>query len=83
MLNSIALQAGLSYFRTLAGIIALSTYLPLPDSLMGRLVEYVVTHEIGHILGLEDLYGAEHQDRRATRGDEVRHTRCSMEARPP
>lgn len=31
--GAIALQAGLSYFRTLAGIIALSTYLPLPDSL--------------------------------------------------
>jgi len=25
--------------------------LPLPDSLMGRLVEYVVTHEIGHSIG--------------------------------
>lgn len=24
---------------------------PLPDSLMGRLVEYVVTHEIGHSIG--------------------------------
>lgn len=26
--------------------------LPLPDSLMGRLIEYVVTHEVGHTLGL-------------------------------
>jgi hypothetical protein len=25
--------------------------LPLPDSLMGRLVEYVVTHEVGHSIG--------------------------------
>lgn len=25
--------------------------LPLPDSLMGRMVEYVVTHEIGHSIG--------------------------------
>src|SRR5690606_2722700 len=25
--------------------------LPLPDSLMGRLVEYVVTHEVGHAIG--------------------------------
>lgn len=25
--------------------------LPFPDSLMGRLVEYVVTHEIGHAIG--------------------------------
>jgi hypothetical protein len=27
--------------------------LPLPDDLMGRLIEYVVTHEVGHTLGLE------------------------------
>ncbi len=27
-------------------------HLPLPDSLMGRLIEYVVTHEVGHTLGL-------------------------------
>ena len=26
--------------------------LPLPDDLMGRLVQYVVTHEIGHSIGL-------------------------------
>jgi hypothetical protein len=26
--------------------------IPFPDSLMGRLVEYVVTHEIGHAIGL-------------------------------
>jgi hypothetical protein len=26
---------------------------PLPDDLMGRLVQYVVAHEIGHTLGLE------------------------------
>jgi hypothetical protein len=25
--------------------------LPMPDSLMGRLVEYVVTHEVGHAIG--------------------------------
>lgn len=25
--------------------------LPIPDSLMGRLVEYVVTHEVGHSIG--------------------------------
>jgi len=27
--------------------------LPLPDDLMGRLIEFVVTHEVGHTLGLE------------------------------
>jgi hypothetical protein len=27
--------------------------LPLPDDLMGRLVEYVVCHEVGHTLGLQ------------------------------
>src|SRR5690606_16324299 len=26
--------------------------LPLPDDLVGRLVEFVVTHEVGHTLGL-------------------------------
>jgi hypothetical protein len=25
--------------------------LPLPDSLMGRLVQYVVAHEVGHAIG--------------------------------
>jgi hypothetical protein len=27
--------------------------LPLPDSLLGRLVEYIVAHEVGHTLGLQ------------------------------
>lgn len=27
--------------------------LPLPDDLMGRLIEYVVAHEVGHTLGFE------------------------------
>lgn len=32
--------------------------LPLPDSLMGRLVRYVVAHEIGHTLGLQHNFKA-------------------------
>jgi hypothetical protein len=32
--------------------------LPLPDSLMGRLVEYVVTHEVGHAIGLPHNFKA-------------------------
>ena len=27
--------------------------LPLPDDLMGRLVEYVIAHEVGHTLGFQ------------------------------
>jgi hypothetical protein len=32
--------------------------LPLPDSLMGRLVEYVVTHEVGHAIGFDHNFKA-------------------------
>jgi hypothetical protein len=33
--------------------------LPLPDSLMGRLLEYVVAHEVGHTIGLQhDMKGS-------------------------
>ena len=27
--------------------------LPLPDDLMGRLIEYVAAHEVGHTLGFQ------------------------------
>jgi len=32
--------------------------LPLPDDLMGRLIEYVVVHEIGHTLGFQHNFKA-------------------------
>lgn len=39
------------YFIQVSPLDARAQRLPLPDSLMGRLVEYVVTHEIGHSIG--------------------------------
>jgi hypothetical protein len=39
------------YFIQVAPLDPRAQRLPLPDSLMGRLVEYVVTHEIGHSIG--------------------------------
>jgi hypothetical protein len=39
------------YFTQVGPLDERAQSLPLPDSLMGRLVEYVVTHEIGHSIG--------------------------------
>src|SRR5690606_17293573 len=39
------------YFIQVAPLDPRAQTLPLPDSLMGRLVEYVVTHEVGHAIG--------------------------------
>ena len=39
------------YFIQVSPLDPRASTLPLPDSLMGRLVEYVVTHEIGHSIG--------------------------------
>lgn len=39
------------YFTQVSPLDARAQQLPLPDSLMGRLVQYVVAHEIGHAVG--------------------------------
>jgi Met-zincin/Domain of unknown function (DUF5117) len=41
------------YFVQVAPLDARAKTLPVPDELMGRLLEYVVAHEIGHTLGLQ------------------------------
>jgi hypothetical protein len=39
------------YFVQVSPLAVRAQRLPLPDSLMGRLVEYVVAHEVGHAIG--------------------------------
>jgi hypothetical protein len=41
------------YFTQVAPLDPRAQTLPFPDSLMGRLVHFVVTHEIGHTIGLQ------------------------------
>jgi hypothetical protein len=41
------------YFTQVAPLDPRVQKLPMPDSLMGRLVQFVVAHEIGHTLGLQ------------------------------
>lgn len=41
------------YFTQVSPLDPRARSLPFPDSLMGRLVEYVVSHEVGHTLGLQ------------------------------
>ncbi|MFW6200822.1 MAG: zinc-dependent metalloprotease, partial [Gemmatimonadota bacterium] len=40
------------YFTQVGPLDSRARSFPLPDSLMGRLVEYVVAHEVGHAIGL-------------------------------
>lgn len=41
------------YFTQVAPLDQRAARLPLPDSLMGRILEYVVAHEVGHTLGFQ------------------------------
>ena len=41
------------YFTQASAIDARARTLPMPDSLMGRLLQFVVAHEIGHTLGFQ------------------------------
>jgi len=40
------------YFTQVASLDPRAQHLPFPDSLMGRLLQFVVAHEVGHTLGL-------------------------------
>ena len=46
------------YFTQAAGIDPRARTLPLPDELMGRILRYIVSHEVGHSLGLRHNHRA-------------------------
>ncbi|MDQ6829624.1 MAG: zinc-dependent metalloprotease, partial [Gemmatimonadota bacterium] len=46
------------YFVQVAPLDPRAQKLPLPDSLMGRLVEYVIAHEVGHSIGFPHNFKA-------------------------
>lgn len=53
MFHNIAKLQQSWYFTQVAHLDARARKFPFPDSLMGRLIEFVVAHEIGHTLGLQ------------------------------
>ena len=46
------------YFSQASVMDKRAQHLPLPDDLMGELIRYVVSHEVGHTLGLEHNFKA-------------------------
>jgi hypothetical protein len=45
--------AAMWYFAQVASLDSRAQKLPLPDAVLGRLVQFVVSHEIGHTLGFQ------------------------------
>ena len=46
------------YFAQVAPLDARAQHLPLPDEVMGQLLRYVVSHEVGHAMGLRHNFKA-------------------------